>query len=90
MTSEAFSFKTTVEPLYNEARYNEPRFNEEPVTYNEQNLKARQNYSKICGNEPRYNEQILTVPMHIFSHCIKRIFCPVARKLKLQFCMYVI
>ena len=32
--------------------------------YNEQHLKARQNYSKICGNKPRYNELILTVPMH--------------------------
>ena len=27
-------------------------------------MKARQNYSEICGNKPRYNEQILTVPMH--------------------------
>ena len=24
--------------------------------YNEKHLKARQNYSKICGNEPRYSE----------------------------------
>ena len=24
--------------------------------YNEQQLKARQNYSEICGNKPRYNE----------------------------------
>ena len=24
--------------------------------YNEQRLKARQNYSKIWGNKPRYNE----------------------------------
>ena len=30
-------------------RYNEPH-------YNEQHLKARQNYSKICGNKPRYSE----------------------------------
>ena len=33
----------------------------EDLRYNEQQLKARQNYSKICGsklrnNEPRYNE----------------------------------
>ena len=27
-------------------------------------MKARQNYSKICGNKPRYNELILTVPTH--------------------------
>ena len=37
--------------------------------YNEQHLKARQNYSKICGNKPRYNEPhynelILKVPTH--------------------------
>ena len=25
--------------------------------YNEQQLKARQNYSEICGNKPRYNAQ---------------------------------
>ena len=36
---------------------------------NEQHLKARQNYSKICGNMPRYNEPrsnelIVTVPTH--------------------------
>ena len=37
--------------------YNEPR-------YNEQHLKARQNYSKICGNKPRYKELILTVATH--------------------------
>ena len=30
-------------------RYNKPR-------YNEQHMKARQNYSKICVNKPRYNE----------------------------------
>ena len=29
--------------------YNEPR-------YNEEHLKARQNYSEICGNEPRYTK----------------------------------
>ena len=42
---------TTVAP-----RYNEPRYNEDMPRYNEQHLKARQNYSKISGNEPRYNE----------------------------------
>ena len=30
-------------------RYNEPR-------YNEQHLKARQIYSKVCGNKSLYNE----------------------------------
>ena len=35
-------------------RYNEPHYDEDP--YNEQQLKARENYSKICGNKPRYNE----------------------------------
>ena len=24
--------------------------------YNEQHMRAQQNYSKICGNKPRYNE----------------------------------
>ena len=38
------SFSVTVEP-----RYNEPR-------YNEQHMKALQNYSKIYGNKPRYDE----------------------------------
>ena len=42
-------------------RYNEPRYNEDPVNYNEQQLKAQQNYSKKCGNKPRYNELILRV-----------------------------
>ena len=32
--------------------------------YNEQHLKAWQNYSKICGDNPRYNKLILTVPTH--------------------------
>ena len=37
--------------------------------YNEQHLKAQQNYSRIYGkktryNEPHYNELILTVPTH--------------------------
>ena len=33
-----------------------PRYDWRRPCYNEQQLKARQNYSKICGNEPRYNE----------------------------------
>ena len=36
--------------------------------YNEQHLKAWQNYSKICGNKPRSNEQILTVPTYNLPH----------------------
>ena len=36
--------------------------------YNEQHLKARQNYSKIWGNKPRYDELILTVPMLNLPH----------------------
>ena len=43
-------------------RCNEPRYNEDPVTTN--NMKAQQNYRKICGSKPRYNEEILTVPTH--------------------------
>ena len=35
-------------------RYNEPHYDEDPD--NEQQLKARQNYNKICGNKSRYNE----------------------------------
>ena len=37
------------------SRYDEPRYKKRP-RYNEQHLKARQNYRKICGNKPRYNE----------------------------------
>ena len=37
--------------------------------YNGKHVKARQNYSKICGNEPRYNEYILTVPTHNLPRC---------------------
>ena len=53
-------------------RYNEPR-------YNEQHLKAQQNYSTICGNKP--NELILTVPTHnlpcynecfVLSHAVSK------------------
>ena len=45
------SLLTTVGPCYNE-----PRYNKDHGRYNEQHLKAQQNYSKICGNKPRYNE----------------------------------
>ena len=56
--------------------------------YNEQHLKARKNYSKICGNKPRYNEprynEIPGItnwfdgPNAQFTPLL-RIFCPVAR-----------
>ena len=51
-----------------EPYYNEPRHNTDPVI-TKKHLKARQNYSKICGNELRYNEYILTVPTHNFPRC---------------------
>ena len=44
----------TVAPHYNESRYNEELWR--GPRYNEWHLKARQNYSKLCGSKPRYNE----------------------------------
>ena len=41
--------------------------------HNEKHLKARQNYSKICGNELRYDSQC-----NAKCTALSRILCPVA------------